>query len=126
MYGFPGAPGQRDAYPDHLLPIPTDRPTVAALPELTRDERAAVVCKTVGDPAPSRPGSRVTVFERDAPGMNRTCAHGGFSRALAQRNPRSAEIAANEMGGLSLIDALEYLVVLAELQPDRARLAAIR
>jgi hypothetical protein len=30
------------------------------------------------------------------------------------------------MGGLSLLDALDYLVLLAELQPDRARTAAIR
>src|SRR4051794_24012443 len=53
-------------------------------------------------------------------------AHGRFTRALQQRNLRGAEIAAKEMGGLSLIDALDYLVVLAELRPDRARLAAIR
>jgi hypothetical protein len=30
------------------------------------------------------------------------------------------------MGGLSLIDALDYLVLLAELPAERARLAAIR
>jgi hypothetical protein len=44
-------------------------------------------------------------------------AHGRLSRALAQRNLRGAEIAAKEMGGLSLLDALDYLVLLAELQP---------
>jgi hypothetical protein len=53
-------------------------------------------------------------------------AHGRFTRALQQRNLHGAEIAAKEMGGLSLIDALDYLVVLAELQPERARLASIR
>jgi hypothetical protein len=53
-------------------------------------------------------------------------AHGRFSPATQQRNLRGAEIAAKEMGGLSLTDALDYLVVLAELQPERARLATIR
>jgi hypothetical protein len=53
-------------------------------------------------------------------------AHGRFTRALAQRNLRGAEIAAKEMGGLSLIDALDYLVMLAEVRPDRAPAAAIR
>ena len=53
-------------------------------------------------------------------------AHGRFTRALSQRNLRGAEIAAKEMGGLSLIDALDYLVLLAELRPEKAQLAAIR
>ncbi len=53
-------------------------------------------------------------------------AHGRFTRALAQRNLRVAEIAAKEMGGLSLIDALDYLAVLAELQPERSQPAALR
>jgi hypothetical protein len=35
-------------------------------------------------------------------------------------------MAAREMGGLSLIDALDYLVLLVELQPGRAPAAAIR
>jgi hypothetical protein len=39
-------------------------------------------------------------------------AHGRFTRALAQRNLRGAEIAAKEMGRLSLLDALDYLVLL--------------
>jgi hypothetical protein len=53
-------------------------------------------------------------------------AHGRFTRAIGQKNLRGAEIAAKEMGGLSLIDALDYLVVLAEVQPARAPAAAIR
>ena len=53
-------------------------------------------------------------------------AHGRFTRALQQRNLRGAEIAAKEMGGLSLIDALDYLVVLAEIRPDRFDRAAVR
>jgi hypothetical protein len=46
-------------------------------------------------------------------------AHGRFTRALAQRNLRGAEIAAKEIGGLSLLDALEYLALLAEVKPER-------
>jgi len=53
-------------------------------------------------------------------------ASGRFTRALAQRNLRDAEIAAKEMGGLSLIDALDYLVMLAEVRPEKAPAAAIR
>ena len=53
-------------------------------------------------------------------------AHGRFTRAIGQRNLRGAEIAAKEMGGLSLIDALDYLVMLTEVRPDRAPAAAIR
>jgi hypothetical protein len=53
-------------------------------------------------------------------------AHGRFTRAIQQRNVRGAEIAAKEIGALSLIDALEYLILLAELQPDRAKRAAVR
>jgi len=39
---------------------------------------------------------------------------------------RGAQIAAKELGGLSLHDALDYLVLLAEVQPGRAPAAAIR
>ena len=53
-------------------------------------------------------------------------AHGRFTRAISQRNLRGAEIAAKEMGGLSLIDALDYLVLLAEVRPDRFDRAAVR
>jgi hypothetical protein len=53
-------------------------------------------------------------------------AHGRFTRFIAQKNLRGAEMAAKEMGGLSLHDALGYLVLLAELRPDRAPSAAIR
>jgi len=53
-------------------------------------------------------------------------AHGRFARAIAQKNIRGAEIAAKEMGGLSLLDALDYLLLLAEVRPDRFEPAAIR
>lgn len=53
-------------------------------------------------------------------------AHGRFTRALAQRNLAAAEIAAKELGGLSLLDALDYLVLLAAQRPGRAQAAALR
>ncbi|HZR94657.1 MAG TPA: hypothetical protein VFA56_03120 [Gaiellaceae bacterium] len=53
-------------------------------------------------------------------------AHGRFARAIAQRNLAGAEIAAKEMGGLSLADALDYLALLADLRPGRAQPAALR
>jgi hypothetical protein len=53
-------------------------------------------------------------------------AHGRFTRAIAGRNLAAAEIAARELGGLALADALEYLVLLAELRPERAEPAALR
>ena len=53
-------------------------------------------------------------------------AHGRYTRALAQRNLAAAEIAAKELGGLSLLDALDYLVLLAAQRPGRAQAAALR
>ena len=53
-------------------------------------------------------------------------AHRRFTRAIAQCNLAAAEIAAKEMGGLSLADALDYLALLAELRPERSRPAALR
>jgi hypothetical protein len=53
-------------------------------------------------------------------------ASGRFTRAIAQRNLFGAEIALREMGTPNLLVALDYLVLLAELQPDKARLAAVR
>ena len=53
-------------------------------------------------------------------------AHGRFSRAVAQKNLRGAEMAAKELQPLSLLDALDYLVLLAELRPERAPAEALR
>jgi hypothetical protein len=49
-----------------------------------------------------------------------------FQRAVAQRNLFAAEIAAKEMGGLSLIHALDFLELLAETKPERLERAALR
>jgi hypothetical protein len=53
-------------------------------------------------------------------------AHGRFTRAIAQKNVFAAEVAAKEMGGLSLLDALDYVLLLAEARPERFEPAAIR
>jgi len=46
-------------------------------------------------------------------------AHGRFTRAIRNRHLRNAEIAAKEMGELSLPDALEFCLLLAEFDPER-------
>jgi hypothetical protein len=53
-------------------------------------------------------------------------AHGRFARAIKSRNLFAAEITLREMGTPSLLDALEYIILLAELQPDKAKVAALR
>jgi len=53
-------------------------------------------------------------------------AYGRFTGALATKNLLGAEMALREMGTASLASALDYLVLLAELRPERAAAAAIR
>lgn len=53
-------------------------------------------------------------------------AHGRFNRAIKQRNLWAAEIAARELGGLALADALDLLALIAQVRPDRLEPAAIR
>jgi hypothetical protein len=49
-----------------------------------------------------------------------------FRRALKRRNLIGAEMALREMGTVSLLEALDYLALLAELRPDRLEAAAVR
>src|SRR4051812_32244933 len=53
-------------------------------------------------------------------------AHTRFRRAIERRNLLLAEMTLREMGSVDLLDALDYLVLLAELRPERAVSAAIR
>jgi hypothetical protein len=46
-------------------------------------------------------------------------AHGRFARAIRERNVFMAELAARELRGLALNDALDLCVLIAEMQPDR-------
>lgn len=53
-------------------------------------------------------------------------AHGRFSRAIAQGNLYAAELAARELRGLSLHDALDLVALIARVRPDRLERAAVR
>lgn len=46
-------------------------------------------------------------------------AHGRFSTAIRNRNLLNAEIAARELGDLTLADALAFCLVLADVDPPR-------
>jgi len=53
-------------------------------------------------------------------------AHGRFQRAIEGRQLLAAEVAARELGGLRLPDALSFCLLLAELDPRRYEPAAVR
>ena len=53
-------------------------------------------------------------------------AHGRFQRAINRRHVQAAEMAAREMGGLSLADALSLCELLANADPARYERAALR
>src|SRR3954466_5136710 len=53
-------------------------------------------------------------------------ARGRFARAIKRRHLNAAEIAAREMGGLSLEDALSLCELMADLDPERYERAALR
>jgi hypothetical protein len=53
-------------------------------------------------------------------------AHGRFQRASHRRHAQAAEMAAREMGGLSLADALLLCELLAKADPSRYERAALR
>lgn len=53
-------------------------------------------------------------------------AHARFQRAIHSRHVRNAEMAAREMGGLSLADALLLCELLASADPRRYERAALR
>lgn len=49
-----------------------------------------------------------------------------FRRALERRNLLGAEMALREMGQVTLLEALDYLALLAELRPEKLEAAAVR
>ncbi len=53
-------------------------------------------------------------------------AHRRFQRAIHRRRVQAAEMAAREMGGLSLADALPLCELLANADPARYERAALR
>lgn len=53
-------------------------------------------------------------------------AHGRFTRAVGARNLFQAEVALRELHGIGLLDALDYLDLLAEARPAKLERAALR
>ena len=53
-------------------------------------------------------------------------AHSRFQRAIHRGHVQAAEMAAREMGGLSLLDALTLCELLANADPARYERAALR
>src|SRR3954447_15757821 len=53
-------------------------------------------------------------------------AHGRFTRAIHRGHVQAAEMAAREMGGLSLADAFALCELLANADPTRYERAALR
>jgi hypothetical protein len=53
-------------------------------------------------------------------------ARGRFARAIKRRHLNAAEMAAREMGGLSLEDALSLCALIVDLDRTRADRAALR
>jgi hypothetical protein len=53
-------------------------------------------------------------------------AHSRFTRAIAARNLFQVEVALREQRGVSLLDALDYLDLLAEQRPEKLEQAALR
>jgi hypothetical protein len=46
-------------------------------------------------------------------------AHGRFQRAIQRRHLLAAEMAAREMGGMNLAEALDLMCLVAEIDPAR-------
>jgi hypothetical protein len=57
---------------------------------------------------------------------SRGSAHGRFTRAIAARNLFQVEKALRDLRGASLVDALDYLDLLAEQRPEKLEQAALR
>jgi hypothetical protein len=53
-------------------------------------------------------------------------ARGRFGRAIQRRHLNAEEMAAREMGGLSLDDALSLCELMADVDPERFERAALR
>lgn len=52
--------------------------------------------------------------------------HGRFTRAIKQGNLFAAELAARELRGLNLHEALDLVALIARQRPDRLERAAVR
>jgi hypothetical protein len=52
--------------------------------------------------------------------------HSQYRRAIERKNLMAAEMALREMGAVDLLEALDYVALLAELRPAKAPRAAVR
>jgi hypothetical protein len=66
------------------------------------------------------------MFGSRQPVTSQGSAHGRFTRAIQQGNLWGAEMAARELRGLALDDALDLVALIARSRPDRLERAAIR
>lgn len=86
--------------------------------------------KNIAKPLPAVSIGTVEFTGAVAPAANamtsQGTAHGRFERAIHRRHVQAAEMAAREMGGLSLADALLLCELLANVDPARYERAALR
>jgi hypothetical protein len=99
-----------------LTPVHLARSHVSDEPTRGR-RRPAPSPASLVEPSPQR--HRNTMTSQGTP-------HGRFQRAIHARHLQNAEMAAREMGGLSLADALRLCELLANTDPARCERAALR
>jgi hypothetical protein len=87
-----------------------------ALDKRSTFQRSRLDRPTLWGPSPQRPSTMTS----------QGTAHGRFQRAIHRRHVQAAEMAAREMGGLSLADALLLCELLAKADPSRYERAALR
>jgi hypothetical protein len=68
-------------------------------------------------------GTASGFFETEAVPRN---ARTQYRRAIERKNLMRAEMALREMGAIDLLEALDYVALLAELRPAKAPRAAVR
>ena len=84
-----------------------------------------------GGTAPGSPFEKARLLRAPSPQRHHTMtsqgtAHGRFQRAIHAGHVQNAEMAAREMGGLSLADALSLCELLAKTDVARYERAALR
>ena len=100
--------------------------------QLAHAKSGSTTLTGIGNPASHRQrGQKLRRIAKPSPQRHRKMtsqgsAHGRFQRAIHRRNVENAEMAAREMGGLSLADALSLCELLANADPARYERAALR
>ena len=100
--------------------------------QLAHAKSGSTTLTGIGNPASHRQrGQKLRRIAKPSPQRHRKMtsqgsAHGRFQRAIHRRNVENADMAAREMGGLSLADALSLCELLANADPARYERAALR